>query len=81
MEHIAFWKAAADKRLMLGVVPKLVGVEGAGSEMETGSGMGTEIGTEVLHNLVSSEEDTMDGTRREVTEPQTDASDVIYNFR
>ena len=62
MECIAFWKAAADKRLMLGVVPELVGVEGAGSETETGSGMGTETGTEVLHNLVSSEEDTMDGT-------------------
>ena len=62
---------------MLGVVPKLVGVEGAGSETETGSGMGTEIGTEVLRNLVSSEEDTMDGTGWEVTEPQTDTSEGL----
>ena len=56
---------------MLGVVPELVGVEGAGSEMETGSGVGIEAGTEVLHNLVSSEEDTRDGTRREVTRDGT----------
>ena len=62
---------------MLGVVPELIGVEGAGSETETGSGMGTEIGTEVLHNLVLSKEDTMDGTRREVTEPWTDASEGL----
>ena len=62
---------------MLGVVPELVGGEGAGSEMETGSGVGTETGTEVLHNLVSSEEDTRDGTRREVTEPWTDASEGL----
>ena len=61
----------------MGVVPELVGVEGAGSETEAGSGMGTEIGTEVLHNLVSSEEDTMDGTRQEVTEPRTDASEGL----
>ena len=58
---------------MLGVVPELVGVEGAGSETETGSGAGRETGTEVLRNLVSSEEDTMDGTGREVMEPRTDA--------
>ena len=61
---------------MLGVVPELVGVEGAGSEMETGSGMGTEIGTEVLCNLVLSE-DTMNGTRQEVMEPQTDTSEGL----
>ena len=30
---------------MLGAVPELVGVEGAGSETETGSGVGTEAGT------------------------------------
>ena len=60
---------------MLGVVPELVGVEGAG--LETGSGVGTETGTEVLHNLVSSEEDTMDGTGQEVTEPRTDASEGL----
>ena len=62
---------------MLGVVPELVGVEGAGSETETGSGVGTETGTEYLCNLVLSEEDTMDGTRREVTEPWTDASEGL----
>ena len=62
---------------MLGVVPELVGVEGAGSEMETGSGVGTETGTEFLRNLVSSEEDTMDGTRWEVTEPRTDTSEGL----
>ena len=62
---------------MLGVVPELVGVEGAGLETETGSGMGTEIGTEVLHNLVLSKEDTMDGTGWEVTEPWTDASEGL----
>ena len=57
---------------MLGVVLELVGDEGAGSETETGSEMGTEIGTEVLRNLVLSKEDTMDETRQEITEPQTD---------
>ena len=62
---------------MLGVMPELVGVEGAGSEMETGSGVGTETGTEDLRNLVSSEEDTMDGTRQEVTEPWTDTSEGL----
>ena len=62
---------------MLGVVLELVGVEGAGSEMETGSGVGTETGTEVLCNLVSSEEDTMDGTGQEATEPWTDASEGL----
>ena len=62
---------------MLGVVPELVGVEGAGSEMEKGSGVGTETGTEVLCNLVSSEEDTRDGTGQEVTEPRTDASEGL----
>ena len=55
---------------MLGVVPELVGVEGAGSETETGSGVGTEAGTEVLHNLVLSKEDARDGTGQEVMEPQ-----------
>ena len=65
---------------MLGVVPELVGVEGAGSETETGSGMGTEIGTEVLRNLVLSEEDTMDGTGREVTEPWTDTSEGLGQY-
>ena len=55
---------------MLGVVPELVGGEGVGSETETGSGVGTETGTEVLHKLVLSEEDTRDGTGREVMEPQ-----------
>ena len=39
--------------------------------------MGTETGTEVLCNLVSSKEDTMDGTGWEVTEPQTDASEGL----
>ena len=62
---------------MLGVVLELVGVEGAGSETETGSGVGTEAGTEVLRNLVLSEEDTRDGTGREVTEPWTDASEGL----
>ena len=54
---------------MLGVVPELVVGEGAGLEMGSGSGVGTETGTEVLRNLVSSEEDTMDGTGWKVTEP------------
>ena len=62
---------------MLGVVPELVGGEGAGSETETGSGVETETGTEVLRNLVSSKEDTKDGTRWEVTEPQTDTSEGL----
>ena len=62
---------------MLGVVLELVGVDGAGSETETGSGVGMETGTEFLHNLVLSEEDTIDGTRQEVTEPQTDASEGL----
>ena len=66
---------------MLGVVPELVQVEGAGSETETGSGVGTETGTEVLHNLVLSEEDTMEGTGREVTEPQTDANEGLGSDR
>ena len=57
---------------MLGLVPELVGVEGVGSETEAGSGVGTEAGTEVLCKLVSSKEDTMDRTGREVTEPWTD---------
>ena len=76
-EHIAFWKAAADKRLMFGVVPELVKVEGAGLEMETGSAVGRGTGTEVLCNLVSPKEDTIDGTRQEVTEPWTDASEGL----
>ena len=62
---------------MLGVVPELVGGEGAGSEMETGSGAETETGTEVLRNLVLSEEDTKDGTGREVIEPRTDTSEGL----
>ena len=62
---------------MLGVVPELVGGEGAGLETETGSGAETETGTEVLRNLVSSKEDTKDGTGQEVTEPQTDASEGL----
>ena len=62
---------------MLGVVPELVGVDGAGLETETGSGVGMETGTEVLHNLVLSKEDTIDGTRWEVTEPRTDASEGL----
>ena len=62
---------------MLGVVLELVGVEGAGLETETGSGVGTETGTEDLHNLVLSKEDTMDGTGGEVTEPWTDASEGL----
>ena len=62
---------------MLGVVLELVGVEDAGLEMETGSGVGTETGTEVLCSLVLSEEDTMDGTRWKVMEPQTDASEGL----
>ena len=62
---------------MLGVVLELVGVEGAGLEMEIGSGVGTETGTEVLRDLLSSEEDTIDGTGQEVTEPQTDASEGL----
>ena len=49
--------------------------------METGFGgcplTGTETRTEDLRNLVSSEEDTIDGTRWEVTEPQTDASEGL----
>ena len=62
---------------MLGVVLELVGVEGAGLEMESGSVMGTETGTEVLRNLVSSKDDTRDGTRQEVTKPWTDASEGL----
>ena len=62
---------------MLGVVPELVVVKDAGSETETGSGVGTETGTEFLHNLVSSEEDTIDGTGWEVTEPWTDANEGL----
>ena len=58
-------------------MPELVGGEGVGSETETGSGAETETGTEVLRNLVSSEEDTRDGTRREVMEPRTDASEGL----
>ena len=77
LECITFWKAAADKRQMFGVVPELVEVEGAGSEMGTGSGVGTETGTEDLRILVLSEEDTIDGTRREVTELQTDANEGL----
>ena len=75
--HITFRKAAADKRLMFGVVLELVEDEGAGLEMGTGSGVGMETGTEVLHILVSSEEDTIDGTRWEVTEPWTDANEGL----
>ena len=59
---------------MLGVVPELVGVEGAG--LEPGSGVGTETRTDDLCNLVSSKEDTIDGTGQEVTEPRTDASEA-----
>ena len=62
---------------MLGVVPELVEVKGAGSEMETGSGVGTETGTEVLHNLVLSKEDTIGGPGQEVTEPQTDTNEGL----
>ena len=62
---------------MLGVVLELVGVEGAGLEAGSGSEVGTETGTEVLHNLVLSEEDTMDGTGQEVMEPWTDASEGL----
>ena len=53
---------------MLGVVPELVVGKGAGLEMGSGSGVGMD--TEVLRNLVSSKEDTIDGTGWEVTEPQ-----------
>ena len=62
---------------MLGVVPEMVEVEGAGSETETGSGVGMETGTEVLCNLVLSEEDTMEETRQEVMEPQTDVNEGL----
>ena len=61
----------------MGVVPESVGVEGAGSKTETGSGVGTEAGTEVLRNLVSSKEDTREGTGQEVTEPRTDANEGL----
>ena len=64
----------ADKRLMLGVVLESVEVEGTGSETRTGMGSGTELETEILHILVSSKEDTIEGTRQEVTDPQTDAT-------
>ena len=65
------------KRLMFGVVPELVEVKGMGLEIGIGSGVGTETGTEVLCILVSSEEDTIDGTRQEVMEPQTDANEGL----
>ena len=62
---------------MFGVVLELVEDVGAGSEMGSGSGAGMETGTEVLHILVSSEEDTIDGTGQEVTESWTDANEGL----
>ena len=46
-------------------------------ETGSGSGVGTETGTEVLCNLVLSKEDTMDGTGWEVMEPRTDTSEGL----
>ena len=62
---------------MLGVVPELVVVEDAGLETGSGPGVEMETGTEVLRILVSSEEDTRDGTRQKVTEPLTDTTEGL----
>ena len=60
---------------MFGVVLELAEVEGTGLGM--GSGVGTEMITEILNILVSSKEDTIDGTRWEVMEPWTDATEGL----